>query len=222
MRWGVARYRRLVTLTVVCVLSALALSGCLRIDATMTVSQDDTVSGEIVVATLPVRTGDNGPVLTIAPQLQGRARTQPYAADNYVGQRLTFESLTFDEVATLVATITTNDQYFRLGFRRSGDLVTMAGSADLTQVPVENAQVSVTVNLPGTVSTNGTNDNGRVTWEPKPGQISEFNATTQFTDTSGVSWTRWVLLVGIVAVGVSLLVGVLAAVTHRRGLRQER
>ncbi|SER36960.1 LppM family (lipo)protein [Actinokineospora terrae] len=214
-----SRSRRWAALIPLTLLALVTLSGCVRVQASFAVSEDDLVSGQLVVASVAVKQGDVGPALTIPPELKGKVRAQGYTADGYVGQTVTFQGLSFPEVTVLAESITAGKQY-RLSFRRSGDLVTMAGSVDLTELPADRAEVQVTVTFPGTVTrTNGINDNGTINWKPKPGAVTEFDAAVQYTDKSGVSWTKWVTIVGASAIGVALLVLALAFFTHKRSVR---
>lgn len=199
-----------------------SLTGCVRIHAALAVSSDDLVSGELVIAALPVNKDDNGPSLTVPPELAEKVRTEPYTADGYVGQRVTLTGLRFADIALLSDSISSAKQY-RLSFRRSGELVTLAGSIDLTRVPKERADVQVKIAFPGRVSrTNGDNTDGTISWEPKPAAVTEFNATVQYSNAAGISWTQWVAMVGGGAIGVAVLVVLLALFTHRRNLRLER
>jgi hypothetical protein len=219
---GRDQFRRVLGLVVLLGFAMVSLTGCLRVHAALAVSQDDLVSGELVVAALPVNKEDDGPKLTVPPDLSDKVRTEPYTADGYVGQKVTVSGLRFTDVTQLVDSISTVQQY-RMSFRRSGDLVSLAGSIDLTQVPPDRADVQIKVAFPGRISrTNGDNTDGTVTWTPKPGAVTEFNTTTQYTDSSGVSWTQWVAIVGGGAVGVALLVVLLALFTHRRTVKAER
>ncbi|PPK64158.1 DUF3153 domain-containing protein [Actinokineospora auranticolor] len=212
-------WRRWAALVALALLAVLTLSGCVRVQAGLAVSEDDLVSGQLVIASVPVKQEDKGPALKIPDELTGKVKTQVYTADGYVGQTLTFQGLSFADIAVLSEAITEGKQY-RLSFRRSGDLVTMSGSVDLSELPANRADVQIKVAFPGSVTrTNGINDNGTVSWKPKPGAVTEFDATVQYTDKSGVSWTKWVVIVGASAIGVALLVLALAYYTHRRSRR---
>lgn len=214
--------RRVLALVVLVALMTVSLSGCLRIHAALAVSQDDVVSGELIIAALPVNQEDDGPSLTVPAELEGKVRTEPYAADGYVGQKVFLSALSFSDVSLLVDSIST-EQHYRLSFRRSGDLVSLAGSIDLTRVPDDRADVQVKIAFPGRISrTNGDNTDGTISWEPKPESVTEFSVTAQYSDESGVSWTQWVVMVGGGAVGVALIVVLLALFTHRRSLKLER
>ncbi|WP_258906550.1 LppM family (lipo)protein [Actinokineospora sp. UTMC 2448] len=215
------RFRRQALLAVLAVVATLALSGCVRVQAALAVSDRDTVSGQLVIASVLLRKEDTGPELTVPPELMAKVKTEPYTADGYVGTTVSFQELTFAEVGLLTQTLTPGRQY-RLSFRRSGNLVTMAGSADLSELPADRADVRLRVAFPGTViQTNGVNEDGTVSWTPKPGAVTEFLATIEYSDRSGVSWTKWVAIVGAGAVGVALLVVVLALAAHRRDRRPE-
>jgi hypothetical protein len=219
---GRERPRRLLALAVLAGLLMVSLSGCVRIHAALAVSQDDLISGDLVIAARSASKDDDGPSLTVPPELEDKVRTEPYVADGYVGQKVTLSGLRFTDLPVLVDSISTLRQY-RLSFRRSGDLVSLAGSIDLTRVPKERADVQVKIAFPGRITrTNGDNTDGTISWEPKPGAVTEFAATAQYSDNSGVSWTQWVAMVGGGAIGVAVLVVLLALFTHRRSLKLER
>ncbi|MPZ83450.1 MAG: DUF3153 domain-containing protein [Actinophytocola sp.] len=214
--------RRGLGLIVLLGVMAATLTGCLRVHAALAVSQDDVISGKLVIAALPVSKDDDGPNLTVPPELADRVSTEPYTADGYVGQKVTLSGVKFADFSTLVESISTMRQ-FRMSFRRSGGLVSLAGSIDLTRVPPDRADVQVKVAFPGQISrTNGDNIDGTISWAPKPGAVTEFAATAQYSNAPGVSWTQWVAIVGGGAVGVAVLVVLLALFTHRRNLRLER
>lgn len=211
------RMTRIAALATLAVLAMLTLSGCIRVRAALAVSEDDLVTGEVIIAALPAKPDDPGPTLTILPELRDKVRTEKYAEDGYVGQKLIISGLRFSELTVLAESITEGKQY-RLSLRRSGDLVSLAGSLDLTQASQQNkVDVQLKIAFPGTINrTNGLNDGGTISWKPKPNAVTEFGVTAQYTDTSGVSWTKWVAIVAASAVGVALLVLALALFGHRR------
>ena len=212
---------RVVGLVVLFGVLVCSLSGCIRVHAALAVSPDDRVSGELIVATVQVGE-ENGPQLTIPPELSDRVRAEKYLQDGYVGQRVTFSGLRFVDLAQLVQTISEIKQY-RLSLRRAGDLVTLAGSIDLTQVPADRADVQIKVAFPGSVvRTNGDEDDGTVSWSPKPTSVTEFDAVAQYSSNGGDSWLKWSLLVGGSALLAALVATLLALLAHRRSLSADR
>lgn len=205
-------------------LLAFAMGGCVRVRAAMAVGPDDLVSGTVQIATVQAKPEDAGPPLSVPADLADKVTLAPYAEDGYIGQTVQFSQLTFEQVRTLSESVSTVTSRFKLNFRRSGDIVSMAGVIDLSQLRPDRVDVQIKIAFPGPIGkTNGAIElENNITWVAKPGQIMDINATSQYNDESGLSWTRWVLLVGAGAVGAALIVLVLALVAHRRNDRKER
>lgn len=213
---------RVVGLVVLFGVLMCSLSGCLRVHAALAISPDDRVSGELIIATYAVSEQDNGPALTIPTELNDRVHTEKYTEDGYVGQKVTFSNLRFVDLTQLVQTISEAKQY-RLSLRRAGDLVTLAGSIDLTQVPKDRADVQIKVAFPGSVSrTNGDEKNGTVSWSPKPGAVTEFDSIAQYASGTSNSWGRWALLVFGSALLAAIVAALLALLVHRRSVSADR
>ncbi|MFI9006310.1 DUF3153 domain-containing protein [Actinosynnema sp. NPDC053489] len=202
----------------VLLLALLSLTGCVRLHAAMALSTDDRVAGEIVAAMPPTKDNDPGPQLKVPDNLAGRVTTKPYKADDYVGTQMSFSGLTFDEVRELSTATSASSSRYQLTFRRSGDLVTLSGSVDLTQVPAERADIQVKISFPGdVVDTNGREeDNATIAWNPKPGQASMLSATVRYEGANAVSYFGWTMLVAVLVGVAALIVVVLALVAHRR------
>lgn len=211
--------RRLLVLPLLVVM-VLPLTGCIRMRAALEVSPQDTVSGEVTIATLAAGGDDTGPELNVPTELAGRVTTTAYNADGYVGQTIEFEQLSFDEVKTLAGGLSTWSSRYQLNFRRSGGLMSLSGSADLNQLPSDRADFQLKIALPGSIMrTNGIPDGDVITWTPKPGGVTEFVATAEYSDVAQVSWSNWALIVGGGSLLVSVLVGFLAHAAHRRNIR---
>lgn len=211
--------RRAARIAALALLAMLALSGCIRVRAGLAVSEDDLVTGDVIIAAVPTKQGDPGPTLIVPAELADKVRTEKYAEDGYVGQKLFISGLRFSELTVLAESINESKQY-RVALRRSGDLVSLAGSMDLTQVP-NKVDVQLKIAFPGTINrTNGLNDGGTISWQPKPGAVTEFGVTAEYNVASGVSWTKWVAIVASSAVGVALIVLALALYGRRRHLQQ--
>ncbi|ACU35355.1 DUF3153 domain-containing protein [Actinosynnema pretiosum subsp. pretiosum] len=207
-------------LPVILLLAAFSLSGCVRLHAAMALSQDDLVAGEIVAATPPTGDADAGPQLKVPDGLSDRVTTKAYQADGYAGTQLSFSRLTFDEVKALATATSASSSRYQLNFRRSGELVTLSGSVDLTSVPAERADIQVKISFPGeVVDTNGREEEDAVlSWHPKPGQASMLTATVRYPGPDSQSWFPWVMLVAGLTGGAALVVVVMAVVSHRRSL----
>lgn len=214
---------RVVSLIVLFGVLVCSLSGCLRVHVALAVSPDDKVSGELIIASVQLNDQDTGPPVTIPTELSDRVRSEKYLLEGYVGQKVTFRDLRFVDVAQLVESISEAKQY-RLSLRRAGDLVTMAGSVDLQQVPPDRADVQIKIAFPdGSVSrTDGDEDGGTISWSPKPGSVTEFNAIAEYSTGTGETWMKWALMVGGAAGLAALVVTLLALIAHRRSLSADR
>lgn len=196
------------------------LTGCLQLNAQMSVRKDDTVSGRILVA------GDQ-PAQTAAIErigtpsgLEDKVRITPYSADGFTGREIYFTQLTFAEMDTLSLAIDIEGaRPYSMGFRRSGDTVTFSGSVDLSGVPADRAESAATrvdLTFPNRISeTNGTIGAGNtVSWSPTAGSITRMQASSSYPDPATRGFAVWM----IVGIGAALLVSIgtiLAARTAR-------
>ncbi|WP_030428656.1 DUF3153 domain-containing protein [Allokutzneria albata] len=205
----------------VALLGVLLLSGCVRARMTIAVAEDDRVTGDLQVLAAPQREGDAGPQLVVPAGLTGRARvTKATAADGFTGSLLTFTGLTFEELRLLAATATGDSGKYRFSLRRSGGLVTLSGSVDLTQLAPDRTDVQIKVNFPGKVgSGNGRARGNEITWSPRPGQVTELTAVARYADVTSEAWVRWALIVGAATGLAAVIVMAMAYVSHRRQLR---
>ncbi len=205
-------------------LAALALTGCLRVRTDMTIGPRDRVSGEIVIATLPVGPEDAGPQPAIPPQLTERVNTLPYKLEGYVGTRLFFDNLSLVEFNELARALLGPEvsPTASLELRRAGSLLTLAGGADLTRLAADQADVQVQVTFPGEVTdSNGEEDSGTVTWELPGGEVSQLRAVADAEDPNAPPLLLYAALGGAGLTVLALLVAVLAFVAHRRAALAE-
>ena len=129
--------------------------GCVRVRASITVSPDDRVSGQIIAAAKPRNADDKGPQLLNNLPFAQKVAVSDYNRDDYVGSQAVFSDLTFAEVPQL-ANMNRDAAGVDISLRRAGDLVILEGRADLTSLNDSEADVSLTVAFPGEVtSTNG-------------------------------------------------------------------
>ena len=116
------------------------LAGCVRIKASITISPEDLVSGDIVAAAKPKNDKDNGPQLDPNLAFGQKVAVSKYDRDGYVGSQATFSDLTFAELPEL-ARMNSDAQGVNLSLRRAGDLVILEGRADLTSLNDPDAEV---------------------------------------------------------------------------------
>lgn len=201
----------------------LVASGCVHVQVALALSATDLVSGDVVAAAMPNPASPQGPLLKVPIDLADQAGVKPYNANGYVGTELTFTNLSFTALARLISAGTDQNSHFQLTFQRTGDLVNFAGSADLTQVSTQGAQVQLKVEFPGTVlQTDGTNSAGTVTWNLAAGQVDTFSATSQYAN-GGFSrpWSFWALTLGGAGFVIALLLALLALWARRRNIRKD-
>ena len=194
--------------------------GCLRVRASMTVSPDDTVSGQITAAAKPRDDDDKGPQLNENLPFAQKIAVSRYNEDGYVGSQVVFSDLTFAEVPQL-ANMNPDAAGVDLTLRRAGNLVILEGRVDLTLVSDPEAEVDLTVNFPGEVtSTNGERvSTDSVQWALKPGIVNTMTAQARYTDPSTRSFVTGAWVVGIAATIVAGIVGALAWLARDRSPR---
>jgi hypothetical protein len=196
------------------------LAGCVRIKASLTISPDDLVSGEITAAAKPRNDKDAGPQLDPNLPFSQKVAISKYDHDGYVGSQAVFSDLTFAELPEL-ANMNSDAQGVNLSLRRAGDLVILEGRADLTSLTDPNAEVELTVAFPGAVtSTNGERaDPDTVQWKLKPGVVSTMNAQARYTDPSTRSFQGAALWLGLASLVVAGVVALLAWYSRDRSPR---
>ena len=196
------------------------LAGCVRIKASITISPDDLVSGDIVAAAKPRNDKDPGPQLDPNLAFGQKVAVSKYDRDGYVGSQATFADLTFAELPEL-AHMNSDAQGVNLSLRRAGDLVILEGRADLTSLSDPEADVELSVAFPGSVtSTNGDRvDPQTVQWKLKPGVVSMLNAQARYTDPSTPSFQGAALWLALASIAVAGAVALLAWYTRDRSPR---
>jgi hypothetical protein len=180
-----ARSRRAALLAT---LGALALSGCMRMDVDITLSEEDTATGTFVVAVsdqLAESIGMDPQELwqegsgEIAGDLPEGATEEPYAEDGYTGARYTFAE---ESIETFSGT-----EEEDLTIRREGEEYVVTGTMDLTDASTEAEDVPqevldsfdmrVAITFPGEVTeSSGTIEGNTVVWRPPFGERTELTA----------------------------------------------
>jgi hypothetical protein len=196
------------------------VAGCVRIKASITISPDDLVSGDIIAAAKPRNDKDNGPQLDPNLAFGQKVAVSKYDHDGYVGSQASFSDLTFAELPEL-ARMNSDAQGVNLSLRRAGDLVILEGRADLTSLNDPDADVELSVAFPGSVtSTNGDRvDEQTVQWKLKPGVVSMLSAQARYTDPSTRSFEGAALWLALASLAVAGAVVGLAWYTRDRSPR---
>lgn len=212
-----ARRTRLRTLALLLLFAAPLLAGCLRVNASITVSPDDLVSGEIVAAVKPRDAKDQGPQFDENMGFSQKVDVRRYKADGFVGSQAKFTNLTFAEVPQL-ANLSRDATGVDIALRRAGDLVILEGRVDLTNVTDPDADVKFSAVLPGEVtSTNGDRiDPNTVEWKLKSGAVTTMSAQSRYADPSTRSFAAAALWLGLAAALAAGIIGALAWRDHDR------
>jgi hypothetical protein len=194
--------------------------GCVRVHASITVSPDDRVSGEIVAAAKARNDQDQGPQFDLNVPFSQKIAVSKYDNDGFVGSEAVFSDLSFAEVPQL-ANLNRDATGVDISLRRAGNLVILEGRADLTNVNDADADMQLTVSFPGEVtSTNGDRiDSDVVEWKLKPGVVSTLSAQARVTDPSTRSFTAAALWLALAALVVAGVIGSLAYSNRDRSPR---
>jgi hypothetical protein len=202
--------------------AGLLATGCVRIQVGLSVSPTDLISGDVVASALPNPNSATGPKLVVPADMADQVSAKPYSSGGYLGTELTFNNLSFSQLAELISGGTDQKSHFQLNFQRSQDLVNFGGSADLSQL-TSDAQVQLKVTFPGTVlSTNGSNNANTVTWALPPGQVTTFNATAQYANGGFIRpWSYWAGALGGAGALIAVLIALLALWARKRHIRKE-
>jgi hypothetical protein len=203
---GVPNRRKRLLAVLLLVLMAPMIAGCVRVRASITVSPDDRVSGQIIAAAKPANPDDKGPQLLNSLPFSNKVSVSSYERDDYVGSQAVFSDLTFAELPQL-ANMNRDAAGVDISLRRAGDLVILEGRADLTSLNDPDADVSLNVAFPGVVTTTNGDQvaSDVVQWTLKPGVVSTMSAQARYTDPSARSFTWaaiWLTVAAFVVAGV--------------------
>lgn len=209
----VRRRPSLPVLLLTLLITLLALSGCARVRAALAVQPDDTVRGEVVVATPETGPDDPGPSITVPPALAGSVEVSEYRQEGYAGSLVRFSGLTFPQVGELISAAGAPAEKVRLELRRAGNRVVVDGAVDLTTVDADRADFQLKIAFPGQVlDANGDADSGEVSWVFDAGEVGDIEAVVSFADPDAPSPVNWSL--GLFAV-VASAAGVVVLVARR-------
>ncbi|WP_214368514.1 LppM family (lipo)protein [Pseudonocardia sp. H11422] len=209
------RRRVLPLLMLAVLLVGTLLGGCARVRTALAVQPDDTVIGEIVLATPEASPQDTGPTVTVPEELESDVDVSTYRQDGYVGSLLRFSGLTFDQLSALTVAAGPVGDRAELVLRRAGNRVLVSGKVDLTTVPVDKADFQLKISFPGTVlETNGDADSGTVSWTFTPGEVGDISAAVAYADPNAPSPVSWTLGLGVLVAAAAGAVVLLARRTR--------
>lgn len=192
----------------------LALAGCMKVDMDMTLSEDDTVSGSIVMAvsnslaeTMGMEPGELWKQAggELSQNLPEGTSQEPYSDDEYTGTKYTFTEAPISQIS--------GEGGEDLSITRDGDDYVVDGTMNLSEgadqlksLP-QNVQdafdVTLAITFPGPVSdATGAVDGNTVTWTPKVGENTEIHAVGSATAGSSFPWWIVGLVVGLVVIGL--------------------
>jgi hypothetical protein len=191
--------------------------GCVRVRASITVSPDDRVSGQIIAAAIPRDDDDKGPQLLNNLPFAPKVSVSEYSRGDYVGSQAVFSDLSFAELPQL-AGMNRDAAGVDISLRRAGELVILEGRVDLTSLNDPEADVLLTDSFPGEVtSTNGEQvSSSIVEWKLRPGVVSTMNAQARYTDPSARSFTTAAIWLIVGAFLVAGAIGALAWTSRDR------
>jgi hypothetical protein len=202
--------RLLPALLILLLLAGSLLGGCARVRTALALQPDDTVTGEIVLATPEKSPDDKGPTVTLPPDLASDVDVTPYRQEGYTGSVLTFTGLSFEQVGGLSSAMGPAGSTVRFGLRRAGGRVLVTGTVDLTTVSVDKADFQLKMSFPGRiVESNGDIDGSTASWTFDAGKAADVTAVVAYADPDAPSVLNWTLglaaVVALVAAAVVLL-----------------
>ena len=187
--------RRALVLVLALLLAGPALGGCARVRAALAVQPDDTVNGELVLATPATDPNDIGPPIAVPEEISDQVEVSPYRQEGYTGSLLRFSGLTFDQLPLLSTTAGRVGERVQFAVRRAGNRLVVSGKADLTTVPADKADFQLKITTSGEVlETNGDADGGTASWTFDPGKVGDVNAVIDADDPNAPSPLNWALV----------------------------
>lgn len=217
------------------------LSGCLKLDAVLSVGTDNTITGDYVVAYVKDKTKQETGFGTVRQLLvsSGTATASRYDDGQYEGTKYRLENVPLTDLARFVPVTYEKRQTGAISITRDGDDFVVAGTFDFRETkPVKRTpeqqaqaeqlfQVRVKLTFPGTVeSGNGTIEANTITWQIQPFVLTTLDARASALlpappprPDSGIS-KPLVFSGGLAGVAVLIMLGmVLVMMRRRRGDR---
>lgn len=202
-------------------LAAMTLTGCVRAEVDLTVTEARTVNGTVLLAwdRAFLEDADRDPATAqedilddLVDDAPDGMTCEPYEDGDWIGATCSLDGVRMEAIHQAEAF----DQ--RLTLLEAGDQVVLSAVIDLDEVPADQPiEASVRVTFPGEViDATGSVDGRTVTWEPEPGRRTELEVTARLTPAAPaqVPLPLVALIVAVVAVA-----GVLAFSSRSSGSR---
>lgn len=196
-------------LLAVVLIVVLLLGGCARVRTALAVQSNDTVAGEIVLATPEIA----GPAqaVTLPPDLVSLVEVVPYREEGYVGSVLRFSALSFGQLSTLAEAAGPSGDAVEFTLRRVGGRLLVDGKVNLKSASGNFADFQLKISFPGEVLDHDGELEGRtVSWTFAPPEARDFTAVVAQDDPGAPSVLGWTLGLGAAVTLVALAVAVLA------------
>ncbi|TDC56684.1 hypothetical protein E1212_01580 [Jiangella ureilytica] len=207
---------------------AVALTGCMKMDMQLNISDSDTVDGEIILAlnreasAMAEAMGEDPSTVfdELGADLPEGAQAEEYDDGEFVGQRYTFDDIALSEFSA---------EESGFGITHEGEEIVVDGSLDMTGLDpeamagelggdvgelgdvdqlMESLEMSVSMTFPGEVTEhNGELDGTTVTWIPVPGEANDISARSADSGGGGgdgIPVWIWILIV-VVVLGLAAL-----------------
>lgn len=204
----------------------LLLSGCVRFQAHITVTPDNTLNGDIVVATV-VGDGANAKEdakdraadieMKMLPNLSSAAGVtrSDYDSDGYAGTKFSLNNTPLDA-------INSESDNGSLNLKREGETFVFDGSinftSDSTEAPPKDADesnIEIALSFPGEVTDhNGTLDGTRVTWNTSYEGSLDMHAVASAEPVGPPVWI-WVVA-GIGGLAVIAVIAIAVVTSNRK------
>jgi hypothetical protein len=223
------------------VVIGVLLSGCLKLDATLTVNTDNTISGDYVVAYVKDKNKQDTGFATVRQLLvsSGTATANRYDDGQYEGTKYHLENVPLADLARFVPVTYEKRQTGAITITRDGDDYVVAGTFDFRETkPVKRTpeqqqqaeqlfQVRVKLTFPGTVeSGSGTIQNNTITWQIQPFVLTTLDARASAVPPappprpeSGIS-KPLLFSGGLAGVAVLIMLGMVLVMMRRRRAAQ--
>jgi hypothetical protein len=212
-------------------LLVLALAGCVRFQADLSVDDRNLLDGDIVVAVITNDEADSADKAqdavadieaSLLPELRGAngVTAEPYEQDDYVGTRFTLADTPMEALnggdADGAITLTRSGNEFEFSGTLDFTPDTEPGTGDAVEGDPEDSGISVAISFPGEVTDhNGQLEGTKVTWTTTLEGSVDMHATASAVPSGPSAGAVAAIVIGIV-VAVLLIVLLVLFLLRRR------